>query len=31
MTSGDTPVGTYVLGTEPEEQERLQLQLQHEL
>jgi len=29
MTSGDTPVGTYVLGTEPEEQERLQLQ--HEL
>ncbi len=29
MTSGDTPAGTYVLGTEPEEQERLRLQ--HEL
>jgi SAM-dependent methyltransferase len=29
MTSGGTPAGTYVLGTEPEEQERLQLQ--HEL
>lgn len=29
MTPGDTPAGSYVLGTEPEEQERLRLQ--HEL
>ncbi|WP_216919936.1 methyltransferase domain-containing protein [Synechococcus sp. CCAP 1479/9] len=29
MTSGDTPADTYILGTEPEEQERLRLQ--HEL
>lgn len=26
MTSGDTPADTYILGTEPEEQERLRLQ-----
>lgn len=29
MTQGDTPADSYVLGTEPEEQERLRLQ--HEL
>ncbi len=29
MAQGDTPAGCYVLGTEPEEQERLRLQ--HEL